>query len=349
MKKRILSLLLAVCMLFPGNSYLAKAESNEKEGIIEAMVEILPNKEMFGLGDVDFFTLQVGSAIQVYNYVNESFVFSRNAFPLFSGNELVGILYSLEGSRYQFMTGLADKIRETNSANVAIVYDSEGCNVYNGQNFIRIIEADCIDTNKSVLPEELDSLDCGSINLTDLSVHSDLGLANVPVVCSEVDFCLNVPQVLQGSYLNLCWAASIATVVNYKLNEHYTCMSMAVECQGSESDIASMTHVIEGYIQNYLPCYSLSNTIEPIYPSFTVMRNNLAANNPIFSSFRNQFGGHHNTVMVGYTGVGNLYILDPKVAGLTVAFYRSGDQYVYLSSDDNSELILSHMICASWN
>ena len=222
MKKRFLCILLSMCMMFSFASYSVKAEGDDKEAVISAMIDILPVKELYGLENVDFSTLEMGNKINVYNYVENAFVFSRAAYPIFGGGELIAVLYEVGASQFQLMDGIAEAIRVANCTDIAIVYARAGCYVFDGERFILIREARDQDTSKSILPVDISTINTSSVSITNLSGVTELDLASVPAICSDESYSLNVPYVSQGNTEYMGWAAAIASVANYKNGTNFS-------------------------------------------------------------------------------------------------------------------------------
>lgn len=225
--KKLLALLLTCCLLLPCTSYLAKAESNDKEAVIAAMRNIHALKYEYGMEDIDFTTLKIGESINVYDYINDTFVFSRIAYPLFSGNELVAILYHVGDSVYQVMNGMDERIKEIDCNEIAIVYDRVGCHVFDGEGFHPIYVADNAGNEKGSLEMDIDELPAIEILVSDLSVSYDLGYTNLATPRDGTSYILNVPYVEQNPYLYLCWAGSIGAIRNYKHNLSLTAVDVA--------------------------------------------------------------------------------------------------------------------------
>jgi len=349
--KKLLALLLTCCLLLPCTSYLAKAESNDKEAVIAAMRCIHPFKDEYGMGNVDFTTLKIGEAINVYDYINDTFVFSRIAYPLFSGNELVAILYNIGDSVYQVMNGMDELIKDIDCSEIAIVYDSDGCHVFDGEEFHQIYVANNPGTIKDCLATDAGTVLLDEIQVSDFTVSYDLGYTNVVTPRNGDSYILGVSYVTQNPYDNLCWAASIAAITNYKTGSSLTAVGVASTYFSSKGlpftdDDIDITEVASRF-SYHLPYMSYSLRYQ--VPTDAQIANNITAGNPILGSFEVQAaGGWHDIVIRGYdTSLGQLYAIDPQTGFVLIP--KLSGWYRFVTGVTGDTLVLTRAICNSWD
>jgi len=343
MKKRFLCILLSMCMMFSFASYSVKAEGDDKEAVISAMIDILPVKELYGLENVDFSTLEMGNKINVYNYVENAFVFSRAAYPIFGGGELIAVLYEVGASQFQLMDGIAEAIRVANCTDIAIVYARAGCYVFDGERFILIREARDQDTSKSILPVDISTINTSSVSITNLSGVTELDLASVPAICSDESYSLNVPYVSQGNTEYMGWAAAIASVANYKNGTNYSYTDIAIARRGTAIDAFVDTPDVATYLRYYCPTYYMRNS----NVTYANIVSNLQSGHPVIGVFNKEVGLLQDTVIRGNTSSGSLYVMDPARGWMT-AIYDSTMGYYYICPATNIVLRLQRAISIVW-
>lgn len=343
MKKKMLSLLLVMCMLVPSVSFSAKADNGDKNEIISMLLDIYPYRADFGLGGVDFADLELGNEIQVYNYKSTGFEFSRIAYPLFCDGEMVAIVYDIGNSKWQLMTGMAELIDKLELTEIAIIYDQEGCHVFDGEQWYQILEAMSIDETKGILTESV-RLNA-SVLLADLSSSVELGFENTTSVRRDADesYYLNVPFVSIGNYTYLSWASSIASIANYRNGSSLTTESVAQNCLGVVADVTRELGVVYQFLNNYCGGYSPYTVI----PSDDELKRNLRDGYPILGFFKNERPWNLYAVIYGMTSLGTMYIMDP-MEGLIMATKNATYGYSYVAPSSNNFTRLQYVISRNY-
>ena len=113
--KRIISLVLALGMwLSMSVAVFATDEEfideDYKTLVIEALNRIEPIKEEYGLENVNFESLSIGSILHSYVFTGEDLEEDRTIYPLIYNNELVALAIRKDSGSYQKSSDLARDI-----------------------------------------------------------------------------------------------------------------------------------------------------------------------------------------------------------------------------------------------
>lgn len=194
MKKSALCLILSLVMVFTASpaalaesspSFSAQPTAAEKAAIIDDLRDIDPMKDMFGFENIEFSDIFVGNKIHRYNYIDNTFVDSGIAFPLFYNGELFALaLYVDATGHYQIGPSLVTEINDAAIANLALVYDYDSCYLYDGAEFIHVITTAMKIDDRDVLSEDLanSTVTATGIILCNLSVSEKLAYTPGPSV-----------------------------------------------------------------------------------------------------------------------------------------------------------------------
>lgn len=319
----------------------------QKTSIIEALNYIEPQKSIVGLEGTNFSLLNIGKPIQTYNYINNQFVESRVMYPISENNKLVAFAISnddLLNPRFQITMGLVKEINNTVTSNMpfALVYDKIGCYIYTSDRFTILKETHINDIKRSILKPndtEMKNLD---LNLTEinecnaLGYKSDLNTKGIYYECP-------VKFVSQNPPSSLCWAGTIASIVNYCNGSSLSAVSVAQGYYGtSDYDRGINDSEVPSVFSNYRLYYTYKNQ----RPSENVILNNILNDYPVYGSFT-WSNGRHAGVVYGINSIGGyIYIMDPEFGFTSASVSSSG--YTYVSSYSNVTLTLDRAVCNNW-
>ncbi|MCM1298697.1 MAG: hypothetical protein NC203_07135 [Firmicutes bacterium] len=359
--KKLISLLTAAVMAVSVNVNAAaealpfsgsEASSCDYGGIISALQAVESEKDNFNLSDVDFQKLTVSDPIKAYEYTNGGVSFIYNFIPLLYNGTLTAWAVEAEdesGTYYQIATAYIDEVNAIadNLTPFALIYDKTCCYLYDGLNLHKLGSFDSVE-GRSDLSEYTSSF--SSVSLSCLNKTETLGYmpevvaygATLPVTIYECP----VKYVTQymGGYLNLCWAASIASIVNYKNNTSYNALQIAQQNRSNE-ELNKDDHLPYGMEANFLKKYGLQYQYINSVPSLSDISYNLEMDYPIFAAFENS-GRGHATVMykcaINNQSINEslMYIKDPDYGTATVR-YSSGT-YKYINPNFACELTLKY-------
>lgn len=349
--KRVISFVIVLCLAVSLNIYPAIAIDNSsrcdvnKEELISILNFIELQKVSFGLGSVDFDTLEIGGRIPAYEYINEDFQEIFGFYPLFSNSELVALALSTDGESFQIITALTDEISKVGATQFAIIYDVTGCYLYDGSQLILLAEESLNGDVRSMLPEDA-AVFKDKILLANLRETEPLGYASRGERASDRRIYCNVSTVRQN-YSNICWAACIACINNYLHGTALTAQEVAMKQTNSTDpeyfNIVRSTGVVATHMEKtyHLDYFQRNRAL-----SESEITNNLQNNFPIYGVFSwENNSGSHAVVINGIDIFGlYLYVMDP-LYGLMGATYTP-NKISFIAPYNGRTLTMSNAISA---
>lgn len=232
MKRKLLSIMLSLCMIlvcaFPAmaadNGSISAGSMTFEEEIIERTNGVLqfmaPEKELYGMGNVDFSSLYLGAQIPTYVVESTGVVAETDIlyYPIMSGSEWVATAVITTDSsgkvNVQISTDYA-KAYEAEGAigEVSLVFDDTAAYVITEQDTLIAAVA------PNIIPgrENIQNLSGGTnINRTALVAKRAIGEASTYSTQSfDNQYYLQVPCIQQAENSLQCWAACIASIRGY--------------------------------------------------------------------------------------------------------------------------------------
>lgn len=319
--------------------------------LMEILSDVECQKDVIGLAEINFATLEIGTAIQTYNYVDNTFEEARKMYPITYNNELV--LWIIDnGGQFQVTTALVNEVNSTIESNIpfSIVYDRNSSYLYANDNFILLGSSEIKDMTRAVLEPDSIMFKAGlkTTALTEnvalgyeASTHSDLVCASAYAESAPIYYECSVGYVGQSPYNNLCWAASVASIANYCNGTSLSAASVAQECYGTSNfDLPIFSFDAPTILSNYNLEYSYREAI----PSNNVIQENLMADYPIYSNFSTGTTGHATVIYAINTRGGYIYIMDPEFGFTSIG----PSSYSYVSGLSGATLTLISASCHSW-
>lgn len=344
--KKYLSAILALCMVFqlstPSLAVSDEVTLTNKSGLIESLNCIEPQKDAFGLKNVDFSNIYVGDMIHAYEYTSDGLHEIFGLYPLFENSTLIAFAIANEDGKYTITTALVNEVSAIEPLNVALIYDRHCCYLYNGSDITLLIknveEAD----NRVVLSEGLEALCVTKIALADMSLREYLGYANYPNAHNQSSYYCSVKYVTQLPYNHICWAATIACIVNCRTGTSYTAPEIAQSYYGSDFDYTlSMSNIL--LLMNAQ--YALGYHIIGRAPTDKVLVDNLSTGWPLFGYVKGSNGSSHACTLYGInTSTGSLSVMDPLFGAALAYRSSSTDLYAYVSPRSGLTFSLSNAI-----
>lgn len=319
--------------------------------LMEILNDVEDQKDFIGLSGVDFAALKIGVPVQTYNYIDNAFEEARKMYPLTYNNELVLWVIDNNG-QFQITTALVKEVNSAIGSNVpfSIVYDRSSSYLYVNDNFVLLGSSALQDITRAVL--EPDSImPGGDLKTTALTENTTLGYkasTNSDLVCASayaksapIYYECGVSYVSQAPYENLCWAASVASIVNYCKGTSLSAASVAQECYGmSNFDLP----IFDFDAPTILSDYNLEYMYREQVPSNNVIQENLMANYPIYSNFSTGTTGHATVIYAINTRGGYIYLMDPEFGFASIG----PSSYSYVSGYSGATLTLISASCYSW-
>ncbi len=302
MKKRLISLMLALAMLLSlGFTVQASAESLEEAGTEEltlstegAVADRLEDMISHFYYDVPG-QYTVGNAIEIYNADTDTIYY---IIPIFRGQECVGLaemnndgnitltdgtaLYDNIGAldypnSLLYMTGGVVYAEETDKA--VEIYDSGFRTSPNeefvGATFKEKIEKVVANAERFATPLVASAV-VSKVEVVNVSARNELLRGAVPTI--EVNDCPITNFVTQGSY-NLCWAACVATIANYKKGLSLTAAAVAT-ARGHNYTSSSYTGGSATDVTEALAAYGLSYSFTLTRIAWTQIKQNIQNRTP---------------------------------------------------------------------
>ena len=295
-----------------------------------------------GISYVDFTALKIGNKIRIYDYTLEGVVETRYMYPLLYQNSLIALAINIENDdtpQYQITTSLVKNIKENvnNSEDFALIYDNEGCYLFDGESIVKLVDSTIYVEGRSNLLFDFKTIDFSNIILEEIGNGNYLGYEATPIARTQTYYSCNVSYVTQLPYQNLCWAASTAMVINCLTNSNYVTTDIVVQYYGSIID-QGLPDGDEIYI---LLDHGITYThnLDPIADNviFTNIRNGY----PMCASFISGYSMHMSVIYAVNITAGYFYVIDP-LCGMCTA---NSNTQQYYNSYANTTLTLDHATC----
>lgn len=308
--KKIVSFFLSLVVLIsavPTNIF-AQEEVNLSETDRDAIYEILSyvetQKQNYGLADVDFNALTFSNAIKTYEYTKEGIVYLRDFVPLKYNNELVAwaVKDEYDGEVFfQISTVYINEVKAVidDSTEYAIIYDDIACYLFDGNELFCLGNIESGIGNRAVISSASDLIFDSSITLASTECTEDLDYTTENVdsrgaVRPNVVHSCGIEHVSQlfdeHEYENLCWAACICCIGNYKQVRDYK-LEVISEAKNNIKkyrndsnfdqglDIVTVSYIL---IDDYRLPYHLCN----YFPTISEIRNSILNDCPIYGAFK---------------------------------------------------------------
>ncbi len=350
--KKIFSVLLILMMCINLVSPMEAMASNEMivcpAEVCTAVINELSlheyDKYSLGIEDVNFKNLYISKKISVYEYTQDSFSEISNLYLLFENNEIVTAMYGLGNNQYQIMTKLANDIKQVQSTNIAVIYDINGCYLYNGSDFVLLGITDIIVENRENITRVKDS-EISELSVVNISETQKLNYESNNINArSQANYMCSVKYVTQTPNDSICWAATTACIVNYVKGKNLTAKQVATAKWGT-SDYnkgLEVSKVISFMNSKYNMNYKYHNYV----PSDNVILNNIQDDYPIYGSFDWSNGRHGVTVYGINVIAGRIMIMDPEFGSTTA--YLGANGYTYVNSYAGVTLTFKRAGCKTW-
>ena len=363
--KKIVSIILTIVLCSNlAFSICANAENTMyvSEEICSAIIYELSlfesTKSSMGMENVDFENLYIGQAIPVYRYMNSGMNKVANVYPLFEDKQIVTLFYEVDELQFQIMTSLVNGIRESGVDKCALIYDAEGCYLYDGDEIYALGYGETIIAERkcltSVTSEELATLLLGDLTKVQFLNY----ITNQKSARTQTNYVCNASYVPQGNY-NICWAATIATIVNSVQGRSLTAVNVAKAKFGATNFNNTLTgyeaisFMNSKYSMGYVYGYYLM-------PTDDVIITNIQQGYPLYGHGINPFGDGHAMTIYGINATaGRIMIMDSNF-GSTTAYYRNaasgsstsydpeGYYYRYVNPNSNIEYAIQSASCRYW-
>ena len=352
--KKVTCLVLALFMMLLAFNLSASAtvlNNAEHDAIITSLRNIEDAKADFGLQNVNFESMCVSKPIHTYIYTNNGLEENYEYTPLLINNRLVALAIKLVGESgfaYQITTNLVEELSPHITSNnaIALIYDSDGCYIYNGEliqifanaskNASRLSISDAtslsFDGLKRVKADTITSLNYSSTN--------NSSRAGSVILTCPVTY---VPQ----THTKTCWAASIACILNYKFGTSYTDTNIAQAYWGSTVQEVYNRGVSPAITENILSSYGLNYIVRDGPINLNYLADSLRNDYPVEAGFSIENSPDENdahaVVIYSYHIMSSyIYVMDPEYGSQYVPAPAAGNfDYWYVSAFSGSLLVLN--------
>lgn len=320
-----------------GDTLVASDVENKISSLGSTLSEIEANKFGAGLEDVDFSSLSICQPISFYEAANGSIREIEPRYPILDQHSDIRMLaYDIGAESMIVTTALAEQINDAvkNGNQIAVVYDSNGCYLLKSNgDLIRVGES-------SYTVSTRDSLkDASTINASG-AVFSELDEINsINALASSLSrstrSTIQVGYVTQNPPSNLCWAACVASIANYRNGGSRTAVSVARAYYGSSYN-RPLTNTL---FPTVLSSNGVSGyTYYSSWPSDDKINSNIDSGYPLVGilSVNGNTQSTHAVVVSGCTPFVSILVMDPEFGFTTASKLSSA--YVYSSGYSGASL-----------
>lgn len=330
----------------------------ENHEIQQVMLRILSSieheKELYGLENVDFSNVEIGSEIPTYITCNNELQFTdTHIFPVLADGQIISLFYiSKDENEWggQLSNALAAQINELadNSA-CAIVYDNTGAYLFaNGRYHLLLKDSTSSNPHTKIAatetrtPIELVSSDilddsCSTFNIaTSLNVNDYMTFR--PTAQSATAASLAVDLIKQPSGSNYCWACSIASIANYLYDYKWSYMYVANVFNGGVDEPMSLPDIIQNFNLNFNAdyAYKVDNT-----PSLQFVVDELADFTPLLGAFIYGSIGHAVVIRGASIDSNTFSVMDPGTGTyVSGTVYQTSGKWRYTSESSTTRFSL---------
>lgn len=297
--------------------------------------------------DVDYASLSIGGPIQTYEYMNQSFVESIVMYPLTVEGKLV-LLAIKNGDRFQITDALVDEINNVidSSSRFTIIYDNKHCYLYVNNHFVLLCEDDDVAENRDALDVNgvLYNYAFATTTLADLIRWE---YEEVPSARVQKYYGVSVSYVPQV-YNHICWAATVAMIVNCVKETDLTAVKVA-------RAVYSWEKFDYGLDRDKIPAvfamYGLSYTYKDQIPNDNMILRNIMNGYPIYASFNKieTNTGHAGVIYGVNVTAGYIQVMDPAFGSISATYDLNEGTYTYISAKNGVTHVLHSASAYDWS
>lgn len=318
--KQILSGLLVTVLMTSTCLNASFAAAIDNQSLIYREIEksfsaIIPEKEYYGLGNVDMGNLSIGEKIPTYEVVDRNLEpTSVSLYPIFDNTGVIVIVAATSTINGEIIVSLSQTFVDTlrllaPGSQISIIYDKNNAYLLNDSTLTKLTEYPYENHLNRDNIETLTENSLASLHGTALSANKSLSVANLPKPYGgegDEEIYLSVPKKTQPSGSLICWAACCASIISYIYNHNYDTEWMA-EQYGSMA--GEDTEDVLKFINNFFTVdykYSCTNDYINIWTS-------LCADKPVYGGFQNLNNSEnaHALVIRGISYWSVFSVMDP--------------------------------------
>lgn len=318
--KQILSGLLVTVLVTSTCLNASFAVSIDNQSLIYREIEkslsaIIPEKEYYGLGDVDMGNLSIGKKIPTYEVVDGNLQpTSVSLYPIFDNTGALAVVAATSTVNGEIIVSISQTFVDTlrllaPDSQISIIYDNNDAYLLNDGTLIKLTEYPYENHLNRDNIETLTENSLASLRGTALSANKRLSVANLPKPYGgegDEEIYLSVPKKTQPSGSLICWAACCASIISYISNRNYDTEWMAEQYGSMDREDAE--DVLK-FINNFFAVdykYSYTNDYINIWTS-------LCAYKPVYGAFQDMKDSEkaHALVIRGISYWSVFSVMDP--------------------------------------
>ena len=355
--KRLISIILVLSIFLSSTSTIFASNDNvEKSKIINALRDTEFIKDDMGLSDVNFADFTISEPIYTYEYTPEGI--NENSFqlyPLKLDDKLTAWAIAFKTGNdisYQISTELVSEVVSVvqNNMQFAIIYDYDNCYLYDGSS-LHLLKHSFEHTEKRLVLQSVSDIPSSSnIKLSCMDDSEILGYSTPISTRALTVYKCNVEYVTQHPYDNICWAATVACIVNYKLNKNLSAVDVAQVQYGLSNFDRTLAIGLERDLLS--KTYGLPYTYQPHSTSASNILYNIQHDYPIFGTFKQSNttkNSYHAATIYGInTSNSNIFIMNPTSGSCVGTYDGTQSTYKFISPATGNTFLYWSTDCVFW-
>lgn len=286
------ALTLALCINLCVPAYAAVDDSVPEEhikAIENALLGISPEKEVYGLGDVDFSNLWIGNEIPKYEFTNNGLCKIEEflTYPILDENEKIVALANISRDDVETSASVSCELAETlndylghENTEICLVYDNASVYCWNGKTQTKLFDYfEIIDIRSKASWDNFSQIhDIKTSKICKNVLLYASGWIN-PIGYEDEVIYRNVEKIPQPTGSGWCWAACMACVINYHKGTDYDAEGIADYYKVGFHDGKSLEEIADGLFYDFgldywglwndygdLPSYAAFKSLDYNYP-----------------------------------------------------------------------------------
>lgn len=332
--RRFAGLFICVALLFTTTSFATSDEEltisdnmNATLNSIKTVIQsIASEKEYYGFKDVDLTSIWLGKEIPTYSAENGELVRIQDSsyYPILDAD---GNLISIADTTIddgEIIAGISAEFVDTiwhyaAGHEVALLYDAVGVSLWDG-NVIRLANAKEMIQDRDLI-DDIAAEKFLEISTSDLSKSFSLNISCTiqPQGFEDSSIYLSAPVKRQDSDTLWCWAACMASMIQYETGENLTTNYVAGLYTNSATATAQMSEVKSRFkdFDLYYSSYGDGTNLVNV----KIIWDSLYDDHPVWGGFTGAIGGHAVVIRGLDLSAATFSVMDPAASGSN---YRAG-------------------------
>ncbi len=320
-----------------GSSLSALDIDNKIASLGSTLNGIEANKLGTGLEDVDFSSLSICQPISFYEAVDGSLREIEPRYPILDQNADIRMFaYDIGAESMVVTTALAQQINNaiSDEDGIAVAYDSDGCYLLRSNGELDNIGTSSYTVSGRDSIKNISTIDVSGVTFTTIDEIRSIDALAASMSRSARSI-LQVGYVTQNPPSNICWAACVASIANYRNGGSRTAKSVAQAYYGSSYNRSLPNTQFPSVLSaNGVSGYTYYSS----WPADGIVNSNINAGYPLVGilSVNGNTQSTHAVVVRGCTIFIEIYVMDPEFGFTTAA--KLGTSYAYSSGYSGAAL-----------